>query len=370
MSTSIKFSALSFIVALFIYSCTKQPESNMPEDVNVTSTTFIEDDLLAAPMAMTATNSGLAVINNNTADSLVDLFDANGALVSRFLAKGNGPNEAVRIMQTQYYPETKSFYAVDYDKHTILEIKDAEKGKPAISTFAKFTTTENQHAIDVNATQLHLSDYMGVLADGYIVGTNGTNSGMVALFDKNLQLKDIDIPYPDKDKTNPKLTDWANINRLQPQLIVSPDGNFAVIHCYTADIRAFLIQDCDSIKYTIFEDAYPNDLYLIQSGPDFVQAAITQDSKIYSLDVSLSNNFAYQSYSGQSGEELTNSEFYKDTKCYGSTLIRVFDKEGKHVKNIHLDQPAKAIAVSPDDKTLYSLTESSQFGNRILKYEL
>jgi hypothetical protein len=370
MTKSQKLLAIAIASALSISSCRNKNESNTIEELEATSTVFIEDELLADPIAMTATNAGVAIINDDTADTLVDLFDAEGVISSRFIAKGNGPNEVLRMLQMQYDPNTKNFYAIDYNNKSILEVRGAEEGNPIITPFIKFSTPENQNAIDVNSTKLYLTSYMGVTADGQVLATNGTNSGMIAVFDKSLQLKDIIIPYPDKDKTDPQLTDWANINHLRPKLTVSPDGKFAVVDIYTADIRAFLTAADDSIKYTTFEDAYPNDLYLVQSGPDFVQAAITQKTKKYSLETSLSNNYAYQLYVGQSDEDIMNTDFYKDTKRTGSILVRVFDKEGRHLKNIHLDQPAKTIAVSPDDKTLYSLTESSQFGNRILKYEL
>lgn len=319
---------------------------------------------------MCATNDGVVIINDDISDTLVDAFDRNGELVSRFLSKGNGPNEVLRLLQVQYSQNNGRIYTFDYKRSSILEINGWGSDKPLISKFAQFETSDNQDAIDVNATKCLVAYSMGVMSNGKIVTTNATNSGMLAVFGKDLQLQDVIVPYPDKDKTNPKLTDWANIELYRPHINVSPDGKFATVDASVADVRIFLACKGDSITYEKFEDAYPNDIYIIQSGADFVQGAITPKSKVYALSTSLSNRYAYQLYSGATVEEMNASEFTKDTKQYGSNLVRIFDKKGRLIGNIHLDQIAKAIAVSPDDKTLYTLTESSQFGNRILKYEL
>lgn len=369
MYNSIKL-ATSILIAACACSCGNNADQETIEDSFPESVTLIDDEQLKAPIFITATESGIAVVNKDIADTLVDVFNKKGEMISRFLTQGNGPDEVLKLLQLQYDLNNGTFYAIDYKNSSILKVDNWSINSPQISKLAKFETPNNQDAIDVNATEYLIAYSMGVMNGGEIVTTNATNSGMLAVFNNDLQLKDVIVPYPDKNKTNPKLTDWANIELYKPNVNVSPDGKFAMVDASVADVRIFLTYKGDSIAYKKFEDVYPNDIYIIQSGADFVQGAITPKSKIHALSTSLSNNLAYQLYSGATVEEMNASEFTKDTRQYGSNLVRVFDKEGRLARNIHLDQMAKAIAVSPDDSTLYTLTESSQFGNRILKYEL
>lgn len=69
-------------------------------------------------------------------------------------------------------------------------------------------------------------------------------------------------------------------------------------------------------------------------------------------------------------KDIRETEFFKDSKVYGSNTVKVYDRKGNHVKTITLDRWATELAVSPDDKYLYTLTESSEDGYTVLRYAL
>lgn len=342
----------------------------MPEEVQLIGKTFLTDEYLDAPASLTVTENGLIIVNLSTTDTLANFFSDKGELLSKFLLKGQGPEEFTSLYYLQYDGVNKVFYGADPEKSVLYRISLNDINNPEIKEVATVGKVETDNAIDVNEVENALYYHMGQMDTGEILAANATTSGMAALYDSDGKFKQGLIPYPDKSKIDENLTDWANINLYYPTLRISPDGKKAAMTYSRADIRLFFQETPDSLEYKIYEDAYPNDIHIEQTGPDFVQGFGTKDTKTYSLDLSLSNKYAYQLYYGLSSAEARETEFLKDTGKYGSDIVKVYDLDGKLVKTLKLDKCVEAIGISPDDKTLYAITESSDSGYTILKYEL
>ncbi len=363
-------SHLILSLPLFVNTSCAQNSHDKPIEIEqLTSEVFMNEEELQTPMSLTATDKGLAIVNTNKTDNLIDVYDKTGKLRSSFLVKGEGPKEAMRISNIQYIEKDKSLCAMDSYRNTILNMTGSIENGYEVEPTLTLKKNTNDNALDVSSGIIYTNAF-GQLANGNIIVSNGTVAGMLAIVNGNGDLIKTIVPYPDKNLVNEQLTDWANIQLYYPYIRVSPNGKFAVAAYTEADVRTFMNIDKDSVAYNVYIDSYPNDLYIQESGPDFVQAFYTSESYSYTQDLSLSNNYAYQLYIGLKQNEIRELDIYKDTRRSSSNTVKVFDKNGSLRRILNLDKWVQAIAVTPDDKYLYALGESSADGYYILKYEL
>ena len=108
----------------------------------------------------------------------------------------------------------------------------------------------------------------------------------------------------------------------------------------------------------------------MNAGSDYVQGIFTDKSMLYSQDLTLSNEHVFQLYIGLSDAEMRNTDFFRDTHRSGTRQVNVYDRQGNLCRKISLDHCVTHIAVTPDEKYLYALTESSTDGYTVLRYEL
>ncbi len=351
------------IACLSIVSC-QNNNGDTPITESLTSTLFIDDECLTKPASLTATENLLVIANTSKCDTLISFFDRNGNNFCNTLGKGKGPMEAMWIDNVQYCSNDKSFFTADIINHKTFKISEEYLISPYL-TFGDLT-----QKVDNNASQYVPTGYFGILNNGYLIASNGSADGMFAILSESGQLKEFIVPFPDKNLTDNKLSEIANIRLYQPQLRISPDGSFAVASYADADMRTFIYLDNEPIKHKKIVDAYPNDLYLIESATDVIQAALTPTSFFYCLSLTVSNKYAYELYCGMTTEQMRELDIVKETTQYATKTVRVFDRDGNLKRMLELDKWVKAIAVTPDDKYLYALGESSADGYYILKYEL
>lgn len=360
------FSISVIILLITAVGCNKPSAINEvptePESVSIAAEIFMVDSLLGKPISMTVTDNELIVAEDNTNDTLVSVYSLDGVPMNRFLVKGSGPGAALWVPNVQYSRRDQSLYVPDLMKNTMLHIVNYRDGSPQIEKVFDYDSSKNDSIL--------LSGRIGKMSDGTYLAANGTCAGMVALFAADGSQICTDIAYPDKSKVDDKLTDAANAMLYQSILRVSPDGDFGALFSNSADFRIFANLNNGKINLVSFEDAYPNDIYVIQFDAENAQGASTSKTKYYTLDLSLSNEYAYELHIGMADKDIRETEFFKDAKVYGSNTVRVYDRKGNHVKTITLDRWATVLAVSPDDSYLYTLTQSSEDGYTVLRYEL
>lgn len=333
-----------------------------PELDSLTAEVFIVDSLLQHPISMTVTDNAFVIVNFKDADSLISIYTLDGIPATMLLPEGPGPMEAQWIPNVQYSSADKSLYAPDLNKKSIFHITDYATESPMIETVMSLKSESETDSIILHGQIVRMSN-------GMFLAANTTPWGMIAEFDNTGRPLTARIPFPDKNKIDEKLTDWANIEIYYPCLKISPDGEFAVATYDVSDMRIFMTVAGDKIDYNITDGAAPNDIYIAQSGPDFVQGFVTNKTRLYTQDLTLSDRYAYQLYIDMTKEEMGETDFFKETKRNGSNTVRVYDRDGNLVKILTLNVWVKAIAVSPDDNYLYGLTESGD-GFTILRYAL
>lgn len=362
MKGTLKLLPSVLLVVTLFSGCKKAPSVGEPEELFLTSETFIPDELLGKPISMTVTDGDFIVTNDNSVDTLISLFTLQGEHCIDILPKGEGPEAALWVPNVQFSRSNASLYAPDLRKNKILRITDFQSPSPQLAKDFDMSSASNDSIMFMGR--------IGRLADGNYFAANFTSLGMAAVLSPDGSLLKTDIPFPDKALVDENLTDAANAMLYKSMLRMSPAGDFGAIFCNEADVRIFANLNDGKVDFSSFEDAYPNDIYVIQFDADNAQGASTSDSKYYTIDLSLSDSYAYELHSGLPDKEIRETDFFKDNKMIGSDKVRVFDRQGNRVKDITLDRYVTGIAVSPDDSCLYALTQSPEEGFVILRYKL
>jgi len=85
-----------------------------------------------------------------------------------------------------------------------------------------------------------------------------------------------------------------------------------------------------------------------QSDYEYNTGTMALSAPIYYLDVSATERYAYVLYSGKN---------YKDAKdrAFLGKKIEVYDKKGRHVKDLNLDIEIQMMCVSSNDSKIYAI---------------
>ena len=357
-------SIVVFLTAFSFASCSgKADGSREIEKDSLISEVFMVDSMMQSPISITVTDKAIVMANSSANDTLLCVYSLDGAFESQLMPKGAGPREALWIPSIQYSSADRTIYAPDLKKQSIFHISDYGTASPVVETVLSYITQSESDSIILQGQIVRM-------ANGLFIAANTTQRGMIAEFDSSGNPIATRVPFPDKSRIDATLTDWANTNLYYPNLKVSPDGKFAVSLYDMSDMGIFMTVDGEELNYKVVDGASPNDIYVAQSGSDLVQGFATKKTRLYTQDLTLSDKYAYQLYIDMTKEEIADTDFFKDTKRNGAKTVRVFDREGNCVKKIYLDNWVKYVAVSPDDRYLYALTESSEYGFTLLRYAL
>lgn len=334
-----------------------------PEEVSLESIVFINDSLLEKPISLVAADNAIVLSNSDTMDdSLVSIFDLDGNFIRNCMPHGSGPMEVLRIANIQYSEKDTSIYVADLQKNKIFRISDYTGVQPLIEEVFSYLVSGND--------SIMLHGNAGCLSNGQFIVTNATSNGAVVLFDNCSKQIGFLGHLPDKELVDSRLSDVGNGLLYQPRLAISPKGDYASLTYSISDSWFLLNMTGNKMDCSHIDGAPANDIYLVEAGHDFFMGAVTGKTRVYTLSVCVSNDFVYQLYIGLTNDEIEDTIFFKDTKRSGSNIVRVYDRKGNHVKTITLDRWATALAVSPDDSYLYTLTQSSEDGYTVLRYEL
>ena len=358
---------LSILSVVILASCQRVQENTIIEE-SLSSQVFLNDSVLTSPGWMMSTGKMLVISNTSKADTLIDIFDNEGKSYASLLKKGEGPDEALFIESIQYDDRTKAFYVPDILKHVLFKI--TESGADGYIITTDYDPTSNETDTTDAITDLALSSYIGRMANDIYIAANHSKAGRLALINKDGTVFKMVGTYPDKKLIDERLTDIAHIDLYGPIIRVSPNGQFAAAVYSGADILTLVAINGDSIVSYDFEKALPNDIFIMNAGSDYVQGIFTDKSMLYSQDLTLSNEHVFQLYIGLSDAEMRNTDFFRDTHRSGTRQVNVYDRQGNLCRKISLDHCVKHIAVTPDEKYLYALTESSTDGYTVLRYEL
>lgn len=166
-----------------------------------------------------------------------------------------------------------------------------------------------------------------------------------------------DFEYGEYNNVPPDVSVGAWKKAYESQFYLSPDEQYGVAASLLSDqIEIFDLQNKTSkvisgpenfkAEFIVYKDDW---------GKDIVQN--TEKTRFAFLNASVTDKYIYLLYSGKNNKA--------DKSFYGE-YIYVFDWNGNPVKKLTLDKSVLCIAVSKDDKVLYTFDETSQyalFGN-------
>lgn len=356
------------VIGLMLVGCTEKASQNAlsePEKVCLESIEFINDSLLEKPKSLVVTDDAIVLGNSATMnDSLISIFNLNGDFVRSCMPHGPGPMEVRDISGIQYSESDNCIYVTDlqlYD-YKIFRVSDYLKPSMAIEDVFSYSA--------VNNDSIMLFQGAIRLSNGQIVAGNANPAGMLVIFDKDGNPLRLFGHVPDKSLIDDKLSDFGNSTIYHPYIAVNPKGDFAAIYYDVSDMRLIINVIDNKADFNFVKGEAATGIYPSEVAPGVCVGATTEKTFWHTQGLSLSNNYMYQLYIGLTREDLGNTDFFKDAKHFGANTVRVYDRKGNHVKTITLDRWATALAVSPDDSYLYTLTQSSEDGYTVLRYEL
>lgn len=359
---------LILFIGLLSGGCSKNSKSSNaqePEQVYLESTEFINDSLLGKPSSLAVAENALIVSNMASLDSSwISIFSLEGDYVRSCVPQGQGPMEMLGVSNIQYSEPGHCVYVVDLQlfDYKIFSVSDYMAQNVTLTDVFSFSA--------VNNDSIMLSGGAACLSNGEIVAGNANAAGMIAIFDKKSDSIRLFGHVPDKSLIDSRLSDFGNASIYHPLIAVSPKGDFAAFYYLESDMHLLINVVDNKTEIDFVEGAPATGISPTEVAPGIFVGAQTGKTFNYGMDLYASNNYLYELYIGLKSEELRNTDYFKDAQFYGANTVRVYDRSGKHLKTINLDRWASALAVSPDDKYLYTLTQSSKEGYTVLRYEL
>lgn len=278
----------------------------------------------------------ILIVLDYSAQSVLHLFDIkNNIYIDGIGKKGQGPNEFLYPTSLIHY-SSDSFLIYDLLANTLK--KTSLDSLMAGSVF-------NEKIIDFNSISNSLvfpTAYNNYVAFGLY------ESNMFKLIDQHSN--DIgyfaDFPIKNQEEKN---IDHRNIAlAYQGTLNISPDKKKIVYVSYYATIIGIYSIQSSSInqEFSLICD-YP--MYSVQNDGNGMSSPIAKEGISAFRDVYVTDKYIYSLYSGNKISELKE-------RAFEAKDIYVFDWDGNAVKHYQLDVPINNIAVLPNDKKIYAVS--------------
>lgn len=359
------FLLTSIIAALLLsmFSCSGSGSADYQgiDTLSLTGELIIPYDHIKTPENIYASDDKIFLVNSPGVDTLIDEFTSNGKPVRSFLSKGQGPDEAAFIF---------SSYIEAGKKRLMMVTTPGELRSVSLEADAQ-PLTEKVFAYNPDKDTLNFSVKTFMMADNHVLSAINSDKGIFALFNSDGTFDRILAGHLPESDFGEGFPEYAKINFLQPAGAVSPDGKHFVCYFGRADMTGFANIDGDSIDFRINYVAPPKGINVIV-GDGYISFDFGDDYTYYFTgNVTASDSHAYMPYCGMLARDAEKRN--KDMaagEIEPFSLIRVYDFDGNIVRVLRTDVNARAIAVSPDDKNLYVLTENDDKGYYIVKYAL
>lgn len=317
---------------------------------------FLSDDALNCPYYMCVTDKYF-ILGNVKGDTILDVFSLGGKRLNQFLFRGEGPNEVLHMMGIQYSSVDSCIYIPDASRHLMYRIleQELENDNPFISTVFYYNP---EKLPDESA----IRDWWRYMSNDKLFAACASPKGMLSYFDKNMSDISFYENYPDKDKVNESLSEWAHIGLYQSCSAVSPNANNLIMAYYGSDILGFVRLHGDDVSVNFQRKKLPNDIYVAQLGNGNMQGAYTGESMRYYVCATASDESVYILYNGKKNKDCVPG-------VTRGSIVKCYKWSGEWIRDLDLGKDMLQIVVSPDDKVLFAL-ESSEDGYLVLRYEL
>lgn len=339
-----------------LFSCSDKEQK--PSVRSLSSQKFLSDEVLGTPYHICLTDKYL-ILGNLKNDTILEVYTIDeGKKKNQFILHGEGPGEVLLLSGMQYAEADHCLYLSDLFKSLIYEIPEGE---------LEAECPQVKEAFNFQAEKLPdgvmIGDWQRRLSNGKLLAAGATPEGMLAYFDSQMAEFSYYEPYPDKSNVNEELTDMANMRLYSSYSAASPSADKLAVVYHSADVIGFVRLEGDVLKTEFIKTAFPNDIYVEHFDHANVQGAFTGESLRHYISVTASDERVYALYSGKKEKECAPGLMRGDR-------VRCYDWDGNLLEEMLLDGEALQIAVSVDNHFLFAVSESSETGYSILKYEL
>lgn len=332
------------------------------DTVALSSTIIINDDALRKPCAMAVGNDRLYILNMSyTVDTLIDEFTLDGQFVRSFLTKGQGPGEIVSAEAISYDATNNSLLINDYMiRGKLMAVEQLSSDGPQLKTIITLQTEENDSVLP--------TDLLMPLCNNMYVAGNQPASGMLGIYNSEGEFVRLVQPYPDEAQLGTKLPDFALYNFFRMSGKRAPDGkHFAA--CSNANILVTGEADSDTVVTHSIVGEPQNGIEVVNIGEN-ISFSYNDNYKIFFPGgITVSNSGFYIQCGGLQKELLTQWHKMKDGEIKPENYVKVYDFDGNIIKILKLDVGQCYLSVSPDDSSLYAITETDE-GYSVHRFDL
>lgn len=339
---------LLIIITIIGSSCTTQKQAAFPTKYLGHAEVLISNEMTSNPTEIGATERYIILLNSK-ASPLIEIYDLKtGQRVAHFIHAGNGPHEALSVTHLQIDANQDDFSLCDILKNQLLggRISEAIQDSlymPKILYKGKADQSANYDAMKKTSK--------------FIVASSKTGEGRLRILDTLSGTDRCFIDYPAPSNIDKRLTPDQNASLYTSFLQTNHEGNRIGLSTLLGEMIDIVSLDNGEAKPIFtYHAAYPTNIELIPVD-DKVVAVATKNTVIYFPRATATNQYLYVLYSGKTMQEKN---------AFSGNEVYVVDWNGKNTFKISLDQEVKAIAVSPDDKTLYGISSNMD----VLKFNL
>lgn len=337
---------------------------NSVDTISLKGEILIPYEHLWEPTRLFASDHRIFVLNSMSADTLFNEFTTAGLKVRNFLTKGSGPNEVTRMSSIYYNSANNSLCFTAPNKKLIQLNLSASQ-----LTLSPIFELNPENGKDINAMAGH-ENWM--FDNGLTVSSIASDKGYFGVFDKDGMFKRFAVDPIPADDFGGNASAGVKYNFLHPWGGMSADGRHAAWVMGQADMLVIANQSADSIIFSINYVAPPKGIKFLSDDGEHFSFEYTDEQTTYFFDEpTVSDSHIYVQYIGMLNSDMRSYandiiNHQSEPKCE----VRVYNFDGVLQRVLNLDCMYGSIAVSPDDKTLYIISEGPEDGINLRKFDL
>lgn len=313
-----------------LFSCTEKKEQEVVPVQSLKHEVLMGDEyLIGKTRDLDLVNDSIPVVINSKSQKAFQILDYVSGSVCELGEIGQGPNEFLMPYSLSVNEGNAfSFYDLNRRRFSTIYL-NGEDGSWRVEHLFK------------SDSLVHLC-ILPIVNGQYIATGMYDDCRIVVLDNRGVFQKGFgEIPY--RDEKEREVSGMIRSEAYQGQMSVNLSGN-KVVHALQKGDMIYFYDIADNGVLNLKSEqvkSYPR--YRYDSG------AIEKESSLHYMSVCSTEEYVYALYSGR------NYKDDKDNAFYGNT-VRVYNWDGKLIKNLHLDVDVCEIAVTKDNRKIYAIS--------------
>lgn len=314
----------------FLFSCQSSKKSDIVQEYSLQHKVLLDDDFAIGKVrSMVLMNDSIPIVVDIQSNQAFQVLDYNKQSVRNYGRRGQGPDEFL-------FPTALSVW-----KNYTMACWDINKRRySAMQLVPGDSVAQFSHLFETHDSLFHYEIFP--VCNERFIAAGIYNDYRLVLLDKEGHFVKGFGTCPYRNDEERKVSGAIRSEVYQGKLAVNPSGTRLVHALLRADIFSF---------YDIASNGTLNlTTELVGSYPDYEHntGAMALSAPIYYVDVCATERYAYVLYSGRN---------YKDDKdkAFLGKIIKVYDWEGHHIRNLNLDIEIQVMCVLPNDSKIYAI---------------